>query len=163
MKIVDRRAFLAMPEGTVYSNYKPQFFGPLSIKAQTLLHATAAASMYLGDFVCMDLNAALDASGSDDLFHKLDDAERNGTRLALDFDNYGRDCMFDADQLFAVWDADDVKALIACLQATLPRGGEETTSAAAGSDDDDHQFAAHDDMPGYCATCSNTLEWHRRQ
>jgi len=40
--------------------------------------------------------------------------------LTMDFDSYGRDGLFDGDQLFAVWESNDVKALIERLTLCLP-------------------------------------------
>lgn len=41
--------------------------------------------------------------------------EATGEDLAMDFDCLGRDGLFDRNQLFAVWSADDVRGLIARL------------------------------------------------
>ena len=36
MRIIDRVEFLKLPENTVYSPFKPHYFGGLSIKGETI-------------------------------------------------------------------------------------------------------------------------------
>lgn len=116
MKIVDRKTFLSMPAGTLFSKYVPMCFGELCIKESTLGE---------NDFLVQHINDAIACGGSDEFASLLDDAERNGTSLAMDFDALGRDGCFDADQLFAVWERDDVEALIARLQTAISRADKE--------------------------------------
>lgn len=55
---------------------------------------------------------------------KLFDAQENGVSVAMDFETQGRDGMFDHDQLYAVWEPQDVAALVErlrrCLSPTPP-------------------------------------------
>lgn len=104
MKIVDRKTFLALPAGTVFSKYAPCFFEALSIKGDTYEH--------IGDFQVQGIADAIVCTGSDDFSEKLYDATLSGNSLPMDFDCLGRDGCFDADQLFAVWEPADVLALI---------------------------------------------------
>jgi len=109
MKIVNRQIFLAMPAGTIYSKYVPCMFGDLYIKGDSL-----TSDWYE--------QAIVDAIAHDDSteFHdKLIHAEKYGDSLVMDFDCEQRHGLFDADQLFAVWERDDVEQLITRLQKTL--------------------------------------------
>jgi hypothetical protein len=113
MKIVDRKTFLAMPRGTVYAKYAPCYFEDLAIKEDT----------WTDDFLYQAINDALAMEPGIDCASQMDDlAERSlatGSSIAMDFDCLGRDGLFDEDQLFAVWEPQDVRALIARLQRTL--------------------------------------------
>jgi hypothetical protein len=110
MRIVDRKTFLAMPAGTVFSKYKPCIFGDLCIKEDTL--AT-------DDFLVQQLVDPIECTGSSDLSFKLEGARLLGESLSMDFDCLGRDGCFDEEQLFAVWERADVEALIGRLQRSL--------------------------------------------
>jgi hypothetical protein len=111
MKIVDRRTFLAMPAGTVFAKYQPCVFEDLRIKGET----TPTGN----DFWSQELCGPVDAVSTEDFVDKLQSAEDNGDEVALDFDNEGRDGLYEAGQLFAVWTAADVTALIARLHRAL--------------------------------------------
>lgn len=109
MKIVDRKTFLAMPEGTVFSKYQPCVFEEFRIKGET----------WGNDFLYQSLDAGeFESSGSDDWMQKLDRAEKDGIDLPLVFDGGSRDGCFDDDQLFAVLSESDVLALIEKIRAT---------------------------------------------
>jgi len=107
MKIVDRKTFLAMPEGILFSKYKPCVFEALEIKGDTWSHCD--------DFLVQEIVDAIDCTGSDDFGDKCQLMEE-GISAALDFDCMSRDGCFDAAQLFAVWEGDDISALIERLQ-----------------------------------------------
>lgn len=106
MRIVDRQTFLALPPNTLYSKYAPCFMEHLHIKMDTL------PSDYASDWWEVQIADAVDCQGSADFADKLHEAEKNGTSLAMDFETQGRDGCFDEDQLFAVWEDADVRALI---------------------------------------------------
>lgn len=106
MKIINRKAFLGLPANTVFSKYEPCCFENLCIKGDTLPY----------DFTLQSIEDAIDCCGSEDFANKLDDAEKNGISLKMDFDCMARDGMFDENQLFAVWEKSDVVALIERLQ-----------------------------------------------
>ena len=107
MKIVNRRAFLEMPAGVLFSNYERCFFGDLSIKGETLDGI---------DFYVQQITDAVKCNNSGEFYEILFDAEMNGTSFVLDFECEGRDGLFDKCQLFAVWEPQDVAALITKLQ-----------------------------------------------
>lgn len=113
MKIVNRKEFLAMPAGTVYSKYTPFIFDDLSIKGDT----------WSNDFLCQSLSDAFWWLSSEEYIEGLQRAENAGESLVMDFDCESRDGLFDEQQLFAVWERSDVEGLIARLQLALKAQG----------------------------------------
>lgn len=110
MKIVDRKTFLAMPEGVVFSKYEPCVFGPLEIKGETWGEAGDFWAQQIADGVAGDLDALLRAKESDE-------------SISFDFNCQYRDGLHDADQLFAAWEPADIQALIVRLQQSLKESG----------------------------------------
>ena len=102
MKIVNLEKFRSLPEGTVFMKYEPCVFGDLSVKGETWQH----------DWLYSNITYNIDCVSSDDFSNKLDDAENNGASLQMDFDCFSRDGCFDRDQLFAVYEKDDIDGLI---------------------------------------------------
>jgi hypothetical protein len=114
MRIVDRRTFLALPANTLYSEYAPSWFGPLMIKGDT----------WQNDFLTQQIADAIDCNGSGEFMEKLDAAQDTGLNLEMDFSCYGRDGLFNDDQLFAVWSGEDVRKLIKRLEeCAVVKGG----------------------------------------
>ena len=105
MKIMKRQEFLATPAGTLYQEYTPCIFGPLLIKYQIIGK---------NDFAVQELTeCAIACFGSHDMVKILEDAEVNGTSVQMDFDCCGREGLYPDDSaLYAVWEADDIQALI---------------------------------------------------
>ncbi|MCX6897034.1 MAG: hypothetical protein NTZ16_16420 [Verrucomicrobia bacterium] len=105
MRIVNRLAFLQMPEGTVFTKYKPCVGDAPMVKHETIWHNEGKTA---GDFYASDvLGAVPDSDSSGDAFDKFDAMEKDGT-LELPVENaICRDGLFDEDQLFIVFsDAD---------------------------------------------------------
>lgn len=109
MRIVDKKEFLTLPEGTVYSGYQPCVFDGLFIKGET----------WDNDFLENNLIAELDCSGSDERFDILSKVENTGESFKLDFDCYGREGLFDDEMKYAVYEKEDVEGLIKTLQESL--------------------------------------------
>lgn len=110
MRIVDRNTFMALPENTLFSNWEPCVFGELSIKGESLEQ----------DFLAQEIASAVKCNNSGEFVDLCDDAARTGKSIALDLDCMGRDGCFDDGQIFAVWEAEDVMALIERLKACVP-------------------------------------------
>lgn len=111
MRIVDRKAFLALPEGTVFQKYSPQVVSDFGIKGET----------WGNDFIILPLDVGfLVGAGSDtelcDLYYRM---EEEGDDIGIDFETTQRDGCFDEDQLFAVWSDSDVRGLIDVLSRAL--------------------------------------------
>lgn len=113
MRIVDLKTFLAMPEGTVFMKYDPCGFTDLGIKADGF--------GYNGDFWYVDLTSPHFAGegGSDDWTEILDAAEKGKPTPPLDLETVSRDGLYRADQLFAVYERQDIEAIIVRLQRAL--------------------------------------------
>lgn len=107
MKIIDRKTFLAMPAYTLFSKWKPCSFGPLEIKGET----------WGEDYLTQQIADAVECSDSGDFFDKCCAAAETGESLAMDLDCPGRDGCFDLDQKFAVWEREDILALLENLAA----------------------------------------------
>lgn len=99
-----------MPPETVFSKFEAMNFGEICIKCNT---STSGA-----DFMYQPLGESFNDTGSEDLFGKLFYMEEHlgESLLTVDLDCQSRDGIFDADQIFAVWDKDEVGQLIARLQ-----------------------------------------------
>lgn len=114
MRIVDRKTFLAMPAGTLFAKWAPNYFLDLMIKEETVGE---------NDFIQQDLIPWFE--DTNDCGHHLDQLEaiqRGEPSPPLDFDCSGRDGAFDADQLFAVFEKHDVEALTSRLRRALAEG-----------------------------------------
>ena len=115
MKIVDRKTFLSMPSETIFSKYHPCVFEELCIKGETWGY----------DFLVQTLADAIESSDSGEFVDVLDRSISTGESISMDFESQGRDGLFDDDQLFAVWERDDVRGLIARLDRCLPKDSDE--------------------------------------
>lgn len=111
MRIVDRATFLALPAGTVYAKYMPCVFEDLCIKDDT--------SVGYNDWYYQQIVDAVESESSNDWADKLFDAQENGTSMPMDFDCASRDGLYEDDQLFAVWEPQDVRDLIHRLHRAL--------------------------------------------
>jgi hypothetical protein len=110
MKIVDRKIFLQLPAGTVFSKYQPQIFSGLMIKGESFFYG-------VGDFLYQDLIGNVLAESSTVLFDTLMDKGKTAESFPLDFDVEERDGLFDENQFFAIYEPADIAALIAKLQS----------------------------------------------
>jgi hypothetical protein len=111
MKIVDRKTFLALPEDTLFAKYAPCYVEELTIKGETLTGSD--------DFYYQAIALAVDANDSEEMFHRLHESQETGCSVPMNFDVQGRDGCFDEGQLFAVYERQDVEALIERLKRCL--------------------------------------------
>lgn len=122
MRIVDLETFLGLPAGVVFSKYEPIIFGSLCIKGDSIPEAR--------DFFYQDITEAVDGN----LIDLANDLE-NGRTVAMDLDCMSRDGCFADDQLFAVWDRQDVEQLVSRFTVALEQGyptGKPTIEEADG-------------------------------
>jgi hypothetical protein len=110
MKIVNLTEFLALPNETLFSKYEPCVFENMAIKTDNCNER---------DFIVQYIADSIKCTGSDDFGYILEDAEENGTSIEIDLDICGRDGCFNDDQLFAVWERQDVIKLIERLQKCI--------------------------------------------
>lgn len=115
MRIVDRKAFLAMPAGTVYAKYQPSVFEGLCIKGDTLFDSEGKAI----DWFYQQIVDSIQAYDSGEWGQLLDESQETGKELEMNFHFEGRDGCFEDDQLFAVWSARDVLKLVDRLRQCL--------------------------------------------
>lgn len=112
MKIVDRKTFLAMPEETVFAKYATLGnIGEVCIKGETYVNGEGEGI----DFLYQPLANSVDANDTGAFVDAMAAAEK-GAPFKLDLDCQSRDGLFDKDQLFVVWEPDDVKQLVERLQ-----------------------------------------------
>jgi len=106
MKIVNKKEFLQLPEGTLYSTYEScGMVKDLSIKHKSLT----------SDWWYMDLLLCTDTGGSDEFFDLMLEAE-NGKQFAMDYKTVSRDGMYEDKALFLVYDKTDIGRLIDVLK-----------------------------------------------
>jgi hypothetical protein len=121
MKIVDRMTFLNLPGGTLFAKYAPAYFQEPLFKQDSIYFAGG------NDFWYSNFHDTVEAHDCGEAMDVMDRAEA-GESVALDLDVWARDGLFDAGQLFAVYEAADLDAMIAKLQtaraALTPTGGD---------------------------------------
>jgi hypothetical protein len=118
MRIVDRATFLAMGQ-VLFSKYEPINFGELMIKTGSRMPVSSSDA---GDFFATDITCTniVNARNSNDVFDILSLAAEDSTMsIPLQFSDTTRDGLFDKDQKFAVWERQDVEALIDRLTLLL--------------------------------------------
>jgi hypothetical protein len=106
MRIVNREEFLELPSETVFCKYQSGGgFGPIQIK-------TGLPGMLTDDFQAQELFDVdtQDADESDDYISTMMKAEE-GQPFKLHFHTVERDGEFDDEQLFAIFDKDEIRKL----------------------------------------------------
>ena len=111
MRIVTLDEFLKLPPNTVFQKYEPCWFDELEIKMDSAPQTR--------DFYAQSVTGQIDCGSCADMFEQLDRAQASGESVDMHFHTECRDGLFNENQLFAVWERDDVEALIARLQETL--------------------------------------------
>ena len=110
MRIVNLETFRALPPSTLFSKYEPCCFEGLCIKDETIEV----------DFLTTSPLASAIVSRSSDVFVELlRKSEKDGSSIPMDFETLGRDGCFEDDQLFSIWEAEDLRALIERLEICL--------------------------------------------
>jgi hypothetical protein len=110
VKIINRKQFLALPEGVLFSKYKPYSFEPPLVKGESMPN----------DFGYQDIVYAVKCGGSDDMMNILEESELTGSSFDMDFDCGSRDGLFEDAQLFVVWEKKDLDMLKALLSQCVP-------------------------------------------
>lgn len=100
MRVYNRKDFMKLPEGVLYSSGKKWYFDSLYVKGDTLRP---------NDFTCRCLNwiSAFDDSNQ---FDKLEKSLSDGTSIQMQ-DAYGRDGGFDDEDIFLVFEKEDLEEL----------------------------------------------------
>jgi len=110
VRIVNRETFLALQAGVMFSKYSPLVFGELMIKGDTAQP---------NDFWYQDIADAVAGHSSNERMDTLFDSEKSGASFAMDFECESRDALFDADELFAVWEQADIDAFKKRLESVV--------------------------------------------
>lgn len=103
MRIYDRQAFLQLPPGTLFCKGKPWVFETLQVKEVSLPN----------DFFCRELQW-IEASSSDVAFNRLEAMRATGASFPLET-GIGRDGCYDDEDMFLVYEPEDLRELQACL------------------------------------------------
>lgn len=102
---------LKMPKGTVFSYYEPCCFRELEIKADD-------PGNYENDWLFDSLIGAVHNDNSEEFIENCTRMEK-GESMPVDFEYTSRDGLFEDEQLYAVYEKEDVEKLIKRLQETL--------------------------------------------
>ena len=116
MKIVNKEEFYKLSEGVVYSEYEPCIITELFIKGSTLSSKNTPI-----DYTCLSLIGNLDSNNSEEFYNILESSQENKTTFKLDFENYSRDGLYGDDQLYCIYEKQDLEELIKVLQDSLSR------------------------------------------
>ena len=108
MKVLNRQDFMKMPEGTIFAKGKRWYFEQLSFKAGTMSD----------DFVCLDL-CNVDNDSFEQLIDRLEEMLSKGTSYPFDNTGFSRDGCFDEDDLFLVFEKDDLLILRSRIDEAL--------------------------------------------
>jgi hypothetical protein len=111
MRIVSKKEFMKLPIGTVWSYYEPCVFRDLNIKVSDL-------SEWETDFLYDGVIGKIDVQSSEDFTNKCELMEK-GESVPMDFEQTSREGLFDDDQLFAIYEKEDVEKLIIRLQKCI--------------------------------------------
>lgn len=115
MKIVNRAEFLTLPPNTLFSKYSPCYLEQLEIKMDSLFFGEGK-----GDFWSIQIGSPWPKNANDTgEFMEIFDKAEAGTPLSPDLEQESRDGLHEEDQLFAVWEKEDVAELIERLKLCL--------------------------------------------
>ena len=107
MRILNRDEFLKMPEGTLFSKGQPIYFNGLFVKGESMPN----------DFIYRDL-IDWENTGSEDMvsrFYEMVDGKKS---FPINED-YGRDGCFNKDDLFLIYEAEDLANLVATILTAM--------------------------------------------
>jgi hypothetical protein len=107
MRIIGLDDFLAMPTGTVFAKYRPQIFGELCVKGDSINESS--------DFFYRPIWEPL-AYSSSELCDVLIAAEERKAEVQIDTDCWQRDGLYEYGQLFAVFSREEVLRIVDSLQ-----------------------------------------------
>ncbi|EJH7012902.1 hypothetical protein NFT50_001309 [Salmonella enterica] len=115
MRIVNRQTFLSLPENTVYSiSHWTLDGGSTSITDLKIKGPTVAdADYYETSIPDFDFNSV------DEMAEEIERSIKHGWSVDPDFSVETRNSMFDDNQMYAVWEKEDIERLIARLNECL--------------------------------------------
>jgi hypothetical protein len=107
MRVVDRKTFLGLPEGTFYCKGERWCFDDMCLKGESLSN----------DWFYLSFNW-IESDDSGMAFDRLEDMAANGASYPME-DAWTRDGCFDDDALFLVFERDDLERLRGLIDKTL--------------------------------------------
>lgn len=108
MRIVKRDQFLKLPENTLYRKFRPNVFEGIEMKV--------SAPEYKYGYIYIPIDI-VDAPGSDEADELLDEARYNGKKFMIDYEaSFRRSGVDPEDQLYIIYDKDDIQCLINFLE-----------------------------------------------
>ncbi|MCY9367602.1 hypothetical protein MOF14_12745 [Bacillus spizizenii] len=110
MRIINLQQFIRLPRGVLYTKFEPDVFFQIAIKEDSITETN--------DWLYQDL-LEIKSTDSVELDEILSKAVENGDSFELNYECLTRDGLFKSDQLFAVFEKEDVKSLIKRLNETL--------------------------------------------
>jgi hypothetical protein len=110
MKILNLQQFLMLPENILYTKFDNGSFkfSDIAIKDKSLKE----------DWWFQDL-MEIEAYSTGEIYSALSNSVNKGTSFSLDLDYVSRDGLYEEEQLFAVFEKDDVISLIERFKVTL--------------------------------------------
>ena len=108
MRIVNKQEFYKLPEGTLFANYEPIIFNGLCIKYQNMYNDKNEPI----DYIYESLLGNVDCESTEHFADILLKAEENGNSFKLDFDCGERDGCYEAEELFAIYEKEDMVEFI---------------------------------------------------
>lgn len=112
MRIVSLEEFRKLPNGTIFSKYEPCYFSGMEIKYDNCGER---------DFISVGLSQPFlrgqNRDGDDIAIIEL--SQEAGSSFDLDFEIAGRDGCFEDEQLFAIWETNDLIALRKKIDAAI--------------------------------------------
>ena len=111
---MNRDTFIRLPEGTVFTEWAPDWFGTLKIKGSSITWDYQDGNDYF-ELELVDI----EAHSSSSRFDILERAVNTGASVTMSFKETSRNGCFEYDQLYAVWDRRDIEGLIARLSQSL--------------------------------------------
>lgn len=123
MRILNRADFLKQPEGVLFAKYTSMGqFDLLCVKHDTIVGFDGRAF----DFRYQD-GMQINADDSEEWLDVLEKAE-SGASFSLDLNCSSRDGLFDADQLFVVFEQADLEAYRDLIESCIPAVLEDKAS-----------------------------------
>ena len=108
MKIVNKKQFITLPEGVLYTKFRPRVFGEICIKGKN-----SNNNLY---YKCLLEVEAKNREHWDEL---VTEGMEIGNHIPLDFKKENIDDKCEDFQLFAVFEKEEVKQLVDSIQKRL--------------------------------------------
>jgi len=102
MKIVNKEEFMKLPPNTLFSYYEPHCIRELLVKGDNCGD---------NDFFYASLLDAVDANDTGEFVEILSAARYDSKEFKMNYNQYGRDGMFNDADIYLVYDEEDVKQL----------------------------------------------------